>query len=196
MPDAHYHYLQTETPLVTSSLKLDDQYYNQCIETAYELGDSQNKSTNVKSYSMTDYRVWTQTNIYNKILDQIMDIACNKAWRITRIPNENDNEALTIVNAWVAIYKSGDYCVEHHHGRSSISFVYYLKTDDNSSPLIFPRSNWSFHPSEKENLIFFGGYLPHAVSPHPDNAEDRIVLAGNMDIVSLDKLKTSGVYVD
>ena len=193
MADTGYHYLKTETPVITTLLNFDDDYIKQCIDTAYQLGDSQNKSTNVKSYSMTDYRVWTQTDVYNRMLNQIIEIAVNKCWRITRIPTEEESDVLTCANAWVAVYKSGDYCVEHAHGKSAISFVYYLKTDDNSSPLMFSRSDWAFHPSEKENLIFFAGHVPHSVPPHPEQAEDRIVFAGNLDIVSKKELQAKGV---
>ena len=46
-----------------------------------------------------------------------------------------------IIDAWYARYDYGNHALVHNHGDMYASFVYYVKTPEGSSPIVFPDEN-------------------------------------------------------
>ena len=160
------------TSIHRSSLNIEDKYKQECINEIYNLGDSMNHSTNVKAL-MTSYFIFRESKIFNNLLSQIFKKCLECPW----VDLKGNH---TISTAWGSIYKSKEECNPHSHGNSLVSFVYYLKVDNLSSPLTFhtfPPIN--IHP-KIHDLIMFRGHINHSVPPQPYGGEDRIVLAGNI----------------
>ena len=82
---------------------------------------------------------------------------------------------------WSAIYREGHYTISHAHSPSFLSFVYYLKSNINSSPLVFDGCDFQVQPHD-DMLVVFPSYLIHSVPKH--TGEDRICLAGNLNLIS------------
>jgi hypothetical protein len=168
------HHLTTTTEIVTTYLDIDPKYKQECIKEAYTLGDSMNLSTNVKAI-MSKYDVFNQTKVYNPLFHHIIE----KANQI--LPPYDKKFKYQLVEAWTAIYKKNHYANSHQHLPRITSFVYYLKTTQNSSPLNFPHCNFSISP-EEDLLVIFPSYLHHSV-PIQTEEEDRICIAGNLNWV-------------
>ena len=54
-----------------------------------------------------------------------------------------------LFDAWYAIYDYGDHALVHNHGEIYASFVYYVKTPEGSSPIIFPDENETVEAKEE-----------------------------------------------
>jgi hypothetical protein len=84
---------------------------------------------------------------------------------------------------WGNIYRKGDYAKSHDHNPSKFSFVYFLKSKPNFSPLCF--ENDSNHGNElisvdalEGRFVVFPGYIHHSVPIHTYE-ETRITISGN-----------------
>jgi hypothetical protein len=168
--DVDKYYLYPPTEISVAQLYIPQDYNQQCIDEIYRLGDSMNQKTNVKA-SMSSPFIWNKT----KVLNPLIDIIIKTLNEIIPIPSEEYKYKLT--NCWGAIYKKGDYTIPHTHAIAQISFIYYLKSNPNSSPLLFNDCNFHIQPHSNK-LILFPGYLRHSV-PKQIDSEDRICLAGN-----------------
>ena len=80
-------------------------------------------------------------------------------------------------NCWFIKYKKGEETFSHHHIPSSFSFVYYVKTPQNSVPLIFTHSRKRIK-AEEGAVAIFPGFVNHHVPK--SRCDARIVLAGNL----------------
>ncbi len=100
--------------------------------------------------------------------------------------------------SWFNIYDRGDYQEYHHHAHSTYSAVFFLKSNEKSSPLIFlnPSEPYDMHPilnqkifndlnyqiwklnSVENRLVIFRSFIKHMVPKHEDD-ETRITLAYN-----------------
>ena len=84
-----------------------------------------------------------------------------------------------IIDAWDARYDYGNHALVHIHGDIFASFVYYIKTPEGSSPIIFPDENETVEAKEG-NLLIFPGHINHYV---PENkCEGRVIIAGNINL--------------
>lgn len=152
-------------------LGISDSYKKECINEIYKLGDSQNHSTNVKGI-MTSYRVWEDTDVLNPLINYIFEY-------IHKVHPPKENDAFQLRDTWGAIYKQGDYTISHTHSPCFLSYVYYLKSDSTSSPLIFDDINLKIWPKD-DLLLIFPSYFYHSV-PEQTSSIDRVVVAGNID---------------
>ena len=59
-----------------------------------------------------------------------------------------------IIDAWYARFDYGNHALVHNHGDMYASFVYYIKTPEGSSPIIFPDENETVEAKEGNLLIF------------------------------------------
>jgi hypothetical protein len=171
--DINRHHIKSPTEIVTTTLGIPEDYKQQCIQEAYKIGDKQGQKTNVKAI-MSSYWVWEETNVYNPLLDKIMETS-NKVFPILDVRYRYE-----LRSSWSAIYKEGHYTQPHAHAPSHISFVYYLKADSGSSPLVFDECDFQIQPQD-DMLVVFPSYLWHSVPEH--TGEDRICLAGNLSWV-------------
>ena len=84
---------------------------------------------------------------------------------------------------WANVYRKGDYTIPHDHiGASIISNIYFFKSKQYHSPLVFDDSRRRIKPVEGR-MVLFPSYLTHSVPKHKHN-ETRITLAGDIDLLS------------
>ena len=84
-----------------------------------------------------------------------------------------------IIDAWYARYDYGNHALVHNHGDMYASFVYYVKTPEGSSPIVFPDENETVEAKEG-NLLIFPGHINHYV---PENkCDSRVIVAGNINL--------------
>ena len=170
--DIHRYNVPTTTEISCCILKFDNNYIQECIKEIYNLGDSMNHQTNLKA-SMSSYKVWEETNKFNPIFQSIMDTV-----RST-YPIIDKRYKYALTGAWSAIYRKGNMVIPHDHVPSQLSWIYYLQTTTNSSPLMFPNcNNFQVYPTNSL-LVMFPAYLTHFV-PEQKEEEDRICLVGNL----------------
>ena len=92
-------------------------------------------------------------------------------------PYPHKYNPLKLVELWGQYYKKGAYQISHYHAHSDWSFVYYVNTPDESSPLVFDKSNKEVY-SKAGEVVIFPGWLVHHV---PENkGEGRSVISGNL----------------
>ena len=83
---------------------------------------------------------------------------------------------------WANINSYKDYNEVHTHGGAQISCVYYVKTPEGSSPIVFPDENETVEAKEG-NLLIFPGHTNHYV---PENkCEGRVIIAGNINLFNI-----------
>ena len=170
------YYIPSPIEVVNAPLGAPLSYRQKCIDEIYKIGDKQNNQTNVKA-SMSSWWVEKESKILNSLSDQIMDA-------IGRLMPLAPEYKYILYNCWSNIYKKGQHTVPHIHKPFYISFIYYLKSDKDSSPLIFNSSNFIIQPQD-DMLVIFPSYIEHSVPKH-NSDEDRICVAGNINWVPKD----------
>tara|TARA_B100002019_G_scaffold233260_1_gene207231 strand:+ start:315 stop:818 length:504 start_codon:yes stop_codon:yes gene_type:complete len=85
-----------------------------------------------------------------------------------------------VSDAWFAQYDQGDYTNDHCHYPLTWSFVYFVKSPPNSSPLVFTTTKYAV-PPEENRVVIFPGCVRHHVPPNQSNG--RLVYAGNLKIL-------------
>ena len=139
------------------------------IKIIKQVGDNQNRKTNVKAY-MTDSFMQRKYNIFNSVGDIAIKFAQEAS------PSEVH---LELYDIWGAVYKRGDFTKNHDHWPHTCSFSYYVKSDG-TTPIIFPDSPYSLYPKTND-IVLFPGILRHGVPIH-ESDEERIIVSGNIDI--------------
>ena len=139
--------------------------------------DCQNRRTNVKA-TMTEWRLDIPSQEYihlkNTIVSLVKDL--NLYW----------SSPFEIKTIWANIYRKGDFTQSHDHDPSRYSFVYFLKSKPNSSPLMFESIDLKKKRKKKEvvkpiegRLVIFPGFSKHWVPVHIHD-ETRITISGNL----------------
>jgi hypothetical protein len=137
--------------------------------------DVQNRQTNVMA-TMTEWNIgsFEISNLKDYILGFLN----------LRYPFVSQkNQKFSFNQFWGNIYRKGDYAVNHDHLFNDFSIVYFLKSKQNDSPLIFSQSQTKIEPKEGR-LIIFPSYVQHQVPAHTSN-DTRITLSGNIEIIKL-----------
>lgn len=170
--NAQYFHLNIPTTIGTYQLGATKEMLDQWAQKAYELTKNSNK-TNVKA-QMSSYQVFDETDEYNELIkriDKLINLNNDKLKKLS--PNyEYKTQA-----AWTAVYREKDYTQKHRHSITHLSYVYYIKANNQSSPIIFNEANFSITPQD-DLLVVFDSHLLHEVPPC--TGEDRICLAGNL----------------
>ena len=106
---------------------------------------------------------------FNILIDRVMDaskdfinIKCN----------------LYLLNFWVMEYEKGNHAVKHNHWPASLSGVYYIDVEENSSPIIFD-NNFVIKP-KNGMLLLFPSIVNHEVPPSKGK---RIVASFNLQFI-------------
>jgi len=167
-------YLKCPIQILKTKLNIPQDYKQKCIEEIYRLGDSMNQTTNVKA-SMTSYKIWEQSKVFDTLIKQIK-LNINEIW-----PLPDPEFEYKLEDTWASIYKTNDKTISHNHLPTNTSFVYYLKSN-RETPIIFDECNFYLNPTD-DDLIIFPSHLYHSVPKH-NNDEDRICVAGNLNIIS------------
>lgn len=129
---------------------------------------------------------WHSEMLTHKLTNEFDDIIALIKNKIIHLMMENEYpvEAMlcepTVTESWAIIYKQGQGTSMHHHGLAAYSTVFYVKMNDDSSPLEF--SNGLKLNPKSGSLLVFPGYLRHSV-PESNSTTDRIVFVANYSIV-------------
>mgnify|MGYP003644838959 CR=1 FL=1 len=166
-------YIYPPVDIITTTLGIPEDYKQHCIQEAYKIGDKQDHKTNVKAI-MSSYGLWEETTTYNPLLNRICNIV------LDTIPSNDPRVEFELTTTWFAIYKEGHHTVPHSHLPSHLSFIYYLKANSTSAPLIFENCDFNITPYD-DLLVIFPSHVLHSVPRH--KGEDRICVAGNFDLV-------------
>ena len=118
------------THIFSVPLGIPKKYKQKCIKELYNLGDYQGNKTNVQGI-MSSYYIWQDSNVFNLLLNNIFKVIN------TTVPIIDKRFEYHLNSCWGAIYKKGHFCKPHQHVPAQVSFVYYLQSPPNSSPLIF-----------------------------------------------------------
>ena len=139
-------------------------YANQILK----LGDQMKRSTNVKA-DMTHWNTFLPE--WQLLCKNIME---NHLPKLT-----GKIDATFVCHAiWGVSYSKGDYTVFHNHFPSVLLFIYYVKADKDSAPLVFTDIDYELHPKEND-LIIFPSYLKHGVPTQMKDA-NRMSISGNI----------------
>tara|TARA_B100000035_G_scaffold302066_1_gene299294 strand:- start:374 stop:907 length:534 start_codon:yes stop_codon:yes gene_type:complete len=138
--------------------------------------DCQNRRTNVKA-TMTEWNLDLPNQEFIHFKRTIYSVAkqIKLYWACP----------FKINTIWANIYRKGDYTIPHDHDPDRYSFVYFLKSKPNFSPLLFEDVNlknkkkkWRVIKPIEGRLVIFPGFLKHKVPVHIHN-ETRITISGN-----------------
>ena len=106
--------------------------------------------------------------------DKMFDIV--KEFAEYNLIREFDVEGVKCSECWSILYESGDFVESHNHEPSMYSFVYFVNTPKNSSPLVFDTSGYKVQPEEGK-MVIFDSKLNHHV---PTNyCSGRSIVSGN-----------------
>jgi len=170
-----------------TKLNIPLEYKEKCIDALYNLKthpvaprdksfedtfDEQNSGQVV----ISNYNLVVEAPILKKLLDNITKIIKHHVF-----PNYlEDQWDLNMASCWGGIYEKNGKALSHNHIPFYYSFVYYLKTSDQSSPMIFEGNDNLSISVRDDLLLFFSSGQYHHVPPN--KGEDRIFIAGNMEL--------------
>ena len=127
-----------------------------------DLGSDKSNVKAWHSHFDTHYKEPRFNILINKILkksQEFLKINCN----------------LHPLNFWVMEYEKGNHAVKHNHWPASLSGVYYIDVEENSSPIIF-ENNFTIEP-KNGMLLLFPSIVNHEVPPSKGK---RIVASINL----------------
>lgn len=139
--------------------------YNQIVE----VGDRQNKLTNVKA-DMTEWQTFFPE--WNKLSRDVVEN------HLMKLVGEMD-VTWAVHSLWGVNYHKGDYSIFHDHSPSTFSFSYYVNVSKESSPLVFSDIDYELFPKEND-LIIFPSHLKHGV-PSQQSDSKRTLISGNIN---------------
>ncbi len=170
-------YCKHKAKLLTEEYQFKDDFRKEVLPALESYGGTIGH-TNVKATVHTDWN-WGSELTQVKKLKKYLANECFKFFDFDCVGN-TFKEKLVFWNFWGNIYKRGDYADPHHHSPSFVSFVYFLKSRRNDSPLVFSNTNIKIPPIEGTYVVF-PSYLEHKVFKCKG---DRVTLSGNIRVVS------------
>jgi hypothetical protein len=142
-----------------------------------DCGDKQNKKTNVKGY-MTYWQMHTKYDSFKNLLVMIVKEHLENYKRLTLVGG--DTVRIYCPSMWGNIYNKGDHTQEHDHTGSRFSFTYYVKCDENSSPIVFSHPGFMQIKPKTGDLLIWDSDYKHMV-PEQLTDSERVVIAGNLN---------------
>jgi hypothetical protein len=136
----------------------------------------------------TDFE--THKNEDDPRLDKLISIIEKKTEEIVNV-GFNTNVKAKVFNVWYNILNKGDKIVLHHHLPADTPFcdqysaVYYPKTTDEMSPIVFENS-LKIVP-KTNSLMIFPSHITHHVASL-ETTSDRISIAANMSLHGTDNV--------
>lgn len=150
-----------------------EQLHSEIESIIRESGDKRGRTTNVKAL-MTEW-LMTDHKPFKVVCDRVEEVIQDWYKQHTDL-----NLKTFMTTCWGSIYQKGDYSEIHAHMPALYSWVYYVKVDDNSAPLVFPNKPGHVYKPKSGTGIIFPGWLVHQVPEHTDNSE-RIIVVGNVE---------------
>lgn len=149
------------------------QIHQDIEDTIRASGDKRNRSTNVKAV-MTEW-LMTDHRCFKAVADTVESIIQEWYQQHTSLTLET-----FMTTCWGSIYKKGDYSEPHRHTPALYSWVYYVKVNENTSPIQFNANPpFTYHPTSGDGVIF-PGWLEHE-TPVQTVDDDRIIVVGNVE---------------
>ena len=122
-------------------------------------------NSNVKAWH-THFDTHKKEPKFNILLDKIL----KKSQEFLEV-----NFNLHLLNFWVMEYEKGNHAIRHNHWPATLSGVYYIDVEENSSPIIF-ENNFTIEP-KNGMLLLFPSMVYHEVPPSKGK---RIVASFNL----------------
>jgi len=145
-----------------------------------DFGDDQDRRTNVKAF-MTTYFINRSPKYdfypFTEFKEFYRQAHGDYITSLYDLNIKQDVLYSPIQQIWGAVYRKGDYTIEHNHSPFHISFVYYVEAGEDSAPLIFRSIDAIVKPKDGM-LVLFPSWLKHEVPEHT-SVTDRVVIAGN-----------------
>jgi hypothetical protein len=129
--------------------------------------------------SLSDWDFHNKESRYSKYFLQLARSTINQL--IMSIHEFEWVSAMSIDNVWCQRYKKNDKHLWHHHGKSTMAFVYYLELPEGAPGTEFmnPITKETHQPPVKEgDIIMFPGFLHHR-SPVNQSEEIKTIIAFN-----------------
>ena len=147
--------IQTETEIGIYTLddhqKINKELKNIISEFRKKYPESDN--SNVKAWH-SHFDTHKKEPKFNMLIDRIMDASRDFIEiKCTLYP----------LNFWVMEYEKGNHTLKHNHWPATLSGVYYIDVEENSSPIIF-EDNYAVKP-ENGMLLLFPSIVNHEVPP-------------------------------
>ena len=184
------------TPIWSTELDIDNQkIYDFCKK----------RQSKDLGRELSNYKGWQSTDIYPHEHNVLNELTKNifecTATALDGYKYDTKNRSLNFLNMWININDSKDaYNKSHIHAGATISGVYYVKCNENSGKICFPRNfqeeyiietfgdmtegttlnhTVAKYSPQEAKLILFPGWIPHYVENSIDDSE-RISLAFNI----------------
>ena len=159
--------IQTETEIGIYTLenyqKLNNKLKNIISDFRKEYPESDN--SNVKAWH-SHFDTHKKEPKFNILIDKIL----KKSQEFLEV-----NFNLHLLNFWVMEYEKGNHAIRHNHWPATLSGVYYIDVEENSSPIIF-ENNFVIKP-KNGMLLLFPSIVNHEVPPSKGK---RIVASINL----------------
>ena len=162
--------IQTETEIGIYTLDNHQELNNKLkkIISDFRKEYPESDNSNVKAWH-SNFDTHVKEPKFNILIDRVMDaskdfinIKCN----------------LYLLNFWVMEYEKGNYTVKHNHWPATLSGIYYIDVEENSSPIIF-ENNFVIKP-KNGMLLLFPSIVNHEVPPTKGK---RIVASFNLQFI-------------
>lgn len=162
---------------------------NEIVQLVYDYRDKfpVSRTSTIKGWH-SDY--FAHTNFIDTRSEKLLSTIKNIAEKIIN-RGYAENVRANIFNVWYNILNKGDKIHPHHHlpdgliDTNQYSIVYYPKTQDDMSPIIF-ENNFEILP-KNDMLLLFPSYLVHSVD-ELTTTEDRISISANIALAGKEKI--------
>ena len=151
------HYVKSPVKITHTKLGIPSDYKKKCIEEIYNIGDQQQKNTNLKA-SMSGWMIWDLTSIFNPLLEKILETV-DHCYPLKGKSSASTYMKYYMTNAWTATYKNDDFALNHGHEPAYIAWVYYFQSES-STPIIFNECDFKIYP-ESDTLVMFPASIIH-----------------------------------
>ena len=142
-----------------------------------DVGDKMHKTTNAKG----DMTYWGMHERYDSFKSLLKIVAGDHLEKYVDLGLVNDGKVQVYCSSmWGAVYKKGDYTKEHAHIGARWSFTYYVKAEEDCTPLVFTWPGVMQIKPKTGDLIIWNGDYKHMV-PEQQTDTKRIAIAGNLN---------------
>ena len=125
----------------------------------------------------TGWRLDKQSDTISTVVESMEHALDEIVFEFLSTVNSSSQFDYNLLNCWGVIYNEGDSAKSHYHYPCSMSQVYYVNVQSNSSPLVFTDLDVEISP-ESGMLVTFPSYLMHSIPPLK-KGDQRIVIATN-----------------
>lgn len=149
------------------------EFNNRLCEIVRNEPDAHNRSTNVKA-KMTKWNMTHEYPEFKYVSEYIMNVLKDFYGKVSTL-----QMVTHLATCWGGLYKRGDYTEPHSHLPGFYNFVYYVKAEKDSAPLVFTDAQLGV-PVTAGYGVLFPSWLVHEVREHQSD-EERIFITGNIE---------------